>query len=143
MTLTSHQRRDVEDAPPRGSDRSFGIVMTCAFWVFAGVAWWKNPASPWVVGLGLTGSGFLILALLQPKLLSPLNKLWMKFGELLHKIVSPIVMGSMFFLVITPIGLVMRMFGKDLLQLRRDPDRASYWIKREDSQTPSSMTQQF
>ena len=74
---------------------------------------------------------FLLLAALVPGVLAPANRLWTKFGLLLHHIVSPIALGILFFLVVTPTGLLMRLFGKDPLRLRFDPDADSYWIKRD------------
>jgi hypothetical protein len=74
--------------------------------------------------------GFAGIAMVRPALLAPLNRLWTKFGLLLHKITSPVIMGFLFFVVIAPFGLVMRCLGKDLLHLRFDPAAASYWIER-------------
>jgi hypothetical protein len=76
--------------------------------------------------------------------LSPLNRLWLRFGLLLHKIVSPLVLGIMFFLVITPIGLLMRAVGKDLLRLKFDKRSSSYWIERlPPGPPPESLKDQF
>jgi hypothetical protein len=87
---------------------------------------------------------FLMLALVAPKLLAPLNKLWMKLGLLLGKIVNPIVMGLLFFLTITPIGLLMRWMGKDQLRRGFDKRSASYWIERRPpGPPPESMKNQF
>ena len=83
---------------------------------------------------------FLILGLLNSKILTPLNKVWFKFGILLGKIVSPIVMGIIFFLVVTPIGLLMRIFKKDLLNLKFNKNN-SYWIKK--TEPKSKMKNQF
>lgn len=73
---------------------------------------------------------FLLLSLLLPASLAPLNRLWTKFGMLLHHIVSPLALGILFFLVVTPIALIMRIFGKDPLRLRLDRSASSYWIER-------------
>jgi hypothetical protein len=76
--------------------------------------------------------------------LAPLNRLWLKFGLLLHKVVSPIVLGVMFFLVITPIGLTMRAFGKNPLRLKLDKQSGSYWIERvPPGPAPESLKDQF
>ena len=83
---------------------------------------------------------FLILGLLNSKLLGPLNKLWIKFGELLGKIISPIVMGIVYFFVVTPIGLIMRLFRKDILKIKFSK-KNSYWIEREKNIGP--MKRQF
>ena len=83
---------------------------------------------------------FLVLGLTNSKILNPLNKLWFKFGILLGKFISPLIMGMIFFLVVTPIGLIMRAFGKDLLNLKYNKDK-SYWIKK--SGPKSKMKNQF
>ncbi len=87
---------------------------------------------------------FLILAYTFPRILNPLNRLWLKFGLLLYKVVNPIVLGLLFFVTIAPIGLVMRMFGKDFLRLKLDRDAKSYWIERAPpGPPPQSMKNQF
>jgi hypothetical protein len=111
------------------SDRSFGFVFAAVFLIIGlypllhatGIRIWA------VVISGL----FLLLATLVPQVLAPANRLWTKFGLLLHHIVSPIALGILFFLVVTPTGLLMRLFGKDPLRLRFDPAADSYWIKRD------------
>ena len=101
-----------------GSNRNFGIVF---FIVFLVVSLWPltygEPIRIWSAIISLV---FLILGLMNSKLLTPLNQLWFKFGIILGAIVAPIVMGFVFFLVVTPIGLVMRIAGKDLLKKRYD-----------------------
>lgn len=84
---------------------------------------------------------FLILALINSKILAPLNRLWFKFGLLLGSIISPIVMGIVFFLVVTPIGFIMKITGKDLLKNKYDKNSKSYWINRE--KNINSMKKQF
>ncbi len=84
------------------------------------------------------------MGLFRPALLAPLNKIWTKFGSILGKIVSPIVLGGLFFLVIAPAALIFRALGKDLLNLRRDPDVASYWLARNPpGPAPESINDQF
>ena len=83
---------------------------------------------------------FLTLGLLDSRFLTPLNKLWIKFGELLGRVISPIVMGAIFFLIVTPIGLFMRLIQRDLLRTKFTKDN-SYWIKREKNIGP--MKRQF
>jgi hypothetical protein len=84
------------------------------------------------------------LAFLAPKLLAPLNTLWFKFGMLLSKIMSPIVMGILFFVTVTPTGLFMRARGKDLLRQKLDPDAETYWIEVDPEQAAlTSMKKQF
>ena len=110
-----------------GSNKSFGIVF---FVVFLLISFYPllNSESIRLWSL-IVSTIFLILGILNSNLLSPLNKLWFKFGILLGKIISPIVMGIIFFLVVTPIGLIMRLFGKDVLNLKYN-DYKSYWIKK-------------
>jgi len=87
---------------------------------------------------------FALVALVKPALLSGLNRLWMKLGLLLGKVVSPIALGILFYAVITPIGLIIRLTGKDPLRLKFDPDAESYWIPREPpGPPPGSMNNQF
>ena len=121
------------------SNRSFGIVF---FFVFLIISLWplinENPLRIWSIFVAII---FLILGLINSKLLTQLNILWFKFGKLLGSIVAPIVMGIVFFLVITPIGLIMKTFGKDLLNKRYNNKSKSYWINREKSK--GTMKQQF
>ena len=97
-----------------------------------------NQIRVWSVLIAIV---FLILGLMNSQLLKPLNILWFKFGELLGSIVAPIVMGIVFFVVITPIGLFMKMIGKDLLNDKYNNKNKSYWINREKSK--GTMKQQF
>ena len=121
-----------------GSNRSFGIVFFIFFLI---IALWpllnNNEIRLWSLIISLI---FLILGILNSRLLNPLNKLWMKFGLLLGRIISPIIMGIIFFIVVTPIGLFMRILGKDLLNLKYNNNK-SYWIKRNDQK--SRMKNQF
>jgi len=123
----------------KSSNRSFGLVF---FFVFFAIALWpltiEGQVRLWSIAISLV---FLILGLINSKLLNPLNILWMKIGVLLGTVVSPIVMGIVFFLVVTPTGLIMRALGKDLLSKKFDGNRNSYWIKRD--KTKSTMKQQF
>ena len=95
---------------------------------------------PWELVL----AGLLLAAaLLKASLLNPLNRLWMKLGLLLHRIVNPIVMGLLFYGTIWPTGLVMRMRGRDLLRLKREPTSDTYWIARAPGPQPETMRDQF
>ena len=120
------------------SNRSFGIVF---FTVFLIVCLYPlvNSESIRVWSL-IISIIFLVLGLLNSKILAPLNKLWFKFGILLGKIVSPFVMGMIFFLVVTPIGLIMRLFAKDVLNLKFNKNK-SYWIEK--NEPKSKMKNQF
>jgi hypothetical protein len=84
---------------------------------------------------------FLVLGVLNSKFLTPLNKLWFKFGILLGSIVSPIVMGAVFFIVVTPIGVIMRFAGKDLLRINKNKTISTYWIDRD--KLKKTMKKQF
>ena len=121
------------------SNRNFGLVF---FFIFLVVSIWPltHNESPriWSAIISLV---FLILVLTRSKLLTPLNRLWAKFGIILGSIIAPIVMGVVFFLVITPIGLVMKIIGKDLLSIKYDKKKETYWIKRD--KPTSTMKQQF
>ena len=120
------------------SNRNFGIVF---FLVFLFIAIYPlNYSGEIRIWSIIVSSIFLILGLLNSKFLTPLNKLWFKFGMLLGKIVSPLIMGAIFFFVVTPIGLFMRLLGKDLLNLKYNNNK-SYWIKKSDPK--SKMKNQF
>jgi len=120
------------------SNRSFGIVFFVVFFLIALYPLINNEdIRIWSLIISLI---FLILGLINSRILNPLNKLWFKFGILLGKIVSPIIMGIIFFLVVTPIGFIMRILGKDLLNLKFNSNK-TYWIEKKDSK--SSMKKQF
>ena len=120
------------------SNRSFGILFSI---VFAIITFWPiisgNPLRFWSLPISII---FLVLGLLNSKLLNPLNVVWVKFGELLGRIIAPIVMAIIYFIIITPIGLFMRLIRKDLLNLKFSKAN-TYWIKRE--KKISSMKKQF
>ncbi len=107
----------------------------------------QNPVfqdHPWMPVFAFISIAFLLFALLLPKVLSPLNWLWTKLGVLLHRIVSPIVLWVLFYLVFTPFSLVIRLFGNDLLKLRIDKNVASYWLERRPpGPEPKSLEDQF
>ena len=121
-----------------GSNRSFGIVFFIVFLLISIYPLINNESiriCVWVVSLI-----FLFLSIINSNFLLPLNKLWFKFGIFLGKIISPIIMGIIFFSVVTPIGLIMRLLGKDVLNLKLS-DYKSYWIKK--TGTKSKMKNQF
>jgi hypothetical protein len=126
----------------RGSDRSFGLVFAVVFALIALFPlWWGGPVRIWAL---VVAGAFAAAALLAPALLRPLSLLWFRIGLLLHRVVNPLLMAVLYFGVFTPMGLVLRARGKDLLNLRRDPDSASYWIAREPpAPKPGSMSKQF
>ena len=121
-----------------GSNRSFGIVFFVVFLLIALYPFiYNGELRIWSLIISLI---FLFLGVFNPKFLTPLNKLWFKFGLLLGKVISPIIMGFIFFLVVTPIGFIMRIIGKDLLNLKFNKNQ-SYWIEK--SGPKSKMKNQF
>ena len=120
------------------SNRSFGILFSI---VFAIITFWPiisgNPLRLWSLPISII---FLVLGLLNSKLLNPLNIVWVKFGELLGRIIAPIVMAIIYFIIVTPIGLFMRLIGKDLLNIKFSKSN-TYWIKRK--KKIGSMKKQF
>ena len=135
-----HSARD-DDAKP-GSDRGFGFVMAAVFALIA--AWQLWSGSPhWWIWLAIAAL-FAGAAWLYPSSLRPLNYLWFRFGLLLHKIVSPVVMAAMFFGAVLPVGLLMRLFGNRPLTPTFEPDTPSYWVPRRDGTPPAgSMKNQY
>ena len=121
-----------------GSNRSFGVVFFIVFLVVALLPLLNgNSIRIWSIILSLI---FLILGLLNSNILSPLNRIWFKFGIILGSIVSPIVMSLVFFLVVTPTSLILRLFRKDILSLKKN-DNNTYWVKKLDKK--SKMKNQF
>ena len=121
------------------SNRSFGLVFFAFFLI---ISFWPliNDAEIRIWSL-IISIIFLLLGLFNSKILTPLNKLWFKFGIILGKFVAPIVMGIVFFLVVTPTGIIMRLTGKNLLGLKKDIKKDTYWIKK--NNYLSSMKNQF
>ena len=121
-----------------GSNKSFGIVFAI---VFSLIALWPllkgNEIRLWSLIISLI---FLILGFMNSKILTPLNKLWFKLGIFLGNFIAPIVMGIIFFFVVTPTGIIMKLLGKDLIQLKKNNEN-SYWIEKKDIK--SSMKNQF
>ena len=121
-----------------GSNRSFGIVFFVFFLLVAIYPLINNgELRLWSLIISII---FLLLGLVKSRILNPLNKLWFKFGIFLGKLISPIIMGIIFFLVVTPIGLLMKLLGKDLLNLKYNVNK-SYWIEKNDPK--SKMKNQF
>jgi hypothetical protein len=141
-TQSTHESFSRDEEIVAGSDRSFGFVMAGAFAVVSLLnGWHAGRIWPWTTGLAAI---FLIAALLRPAALNPLNRLWLKFGLLLHKVVNPVIMALLFYGTVLPTGLVLRAMGKDLLRLKREPDAASYWIVRTPAgPAPETMKDQF
>jgi len=123
----------------RENNKGFGLLF---FVVFLIIGLWPiiNGDSPRIIFF-IIGLIFLILGLVNSKILTPLNKAWVKFGELLGKIIAPIVMAGVYFIVLTPISIIVRLFGKDLLKVKFSNKSKSYWIKRD--KDLGSMDKQF
>ena len=120
------------------SNRSFGLLFFIVFFI---IGLWplKNDLELNYIFIGISII-FLILGLMNSKILTPLNKIWVKFGELLGRIIAPLVMALIYFSILTPISLIMRIFGKDFLNLKSSKEN-SYWIKRK--KNIGTMNKQF
>ncbi len=126
-----------------GSERGFGITFAVVFAIIGifpalfgdgGVRWWALALAV----------AFLAVALIRPGILGPLNLAWFRFGMLLGRVVTPVVMGGLYFLTVTPVGLLMRLFGKKPLPLSFDPQAPTYWIPRDPpGPEPETMRKQF
>lgn len=142
MSQGSHE--DLSRATPvmPGSDRAFGVQMSVILGLISAFGLWRHTS--WWPWTGTAAALLLAAGLLYAPALAPLKLAWFKFGELLHKIVNPIVMGILFFVTVMPIGLLLRGAGKDLLRLRREPEADSYWISRQPpGPAPDTMRDQF
>lgn len=127
---------------PESSDRNFGFVFAAVFSLIGCWPLWHYQSPRWWALV--IAAAFALVALIRPQVLHPLNRAWLALGKLMHRIVSPVVMGALFFLCVTPTAYVMRMRGKDLLSLKRRPDLKSYWIDREPSSSdPEAMKHQY
>jgi hypothetical protein len=138
----AHERLHEEEDLKTPSNRNFGFTIAVALLIVGalpllrhgGVRWWA-----WIVA-----AVFIGLTWLRPQLLTPLNRWWLKLGLLLGLIVSPIAMAILFYLVITPIGVLMRLFGKAAMRAHFDPRASSYWIRRDPpGPPPDSLNNQF
>ncbi len=127
---SSTQGRELQltTKPPLPSDRSFGLTFAAVFAVLAGWLAYKGNGN-WTVFLGASAV-FALLAMVLARVLRPLNVAWMWFGGLLHKVVSPIVLGIIFFGVFTPFALVFKLRGRDALNRKFESSRPSYWLHR-------------
>lgn len=136
VSLGFHEELQERSEVHAGSERSFGIIFATVFVIlgFLPLAGSKSPLY-WSF---IVAAVFLLLALVAPTALAPLNQVWFKFGLLLHRIISPVIMALLFYIVITPTGFVMRLLQKDLLRLRYDRTEESYWIRRDSSDSEAS-----
>jgi hypothetical protein len=135
-----------EDFTPRihpagPSDRNFGLVFAAAFLVFG--LWPLRHSRPMRLWCLLVSGAFLLITMVRPALLHTLNRIWTRCGMLMGKVVNPVVIGLLFYCVFTPIAIVLRWLGKDLLNLARNSAAPTYWSPRVESGSESSMTNQF
>jgi hypothetical protein len=137
-----HENLARDDELVGSSDRVFGFTLAAVGTIVAVLKLWHGHDAGWI-WLG-AAAVLLTLALFWTAPLAGLNRLWMRFGLVLHKIVNPVVMALLFFATMAPMGLAMRAFGRDALRLKRDKTAASYWILREPpGPSPETMKQQF
>jgi hypothetical protein len=137
-----HEDLGRQDKAGAGSERSFGMVFAVVFGVIA--LWPVFDGGRMRAWAAAVAAFFFIAGLLMPPVLQPLNRLWFLFGAALHRIVSPLIMGLLFYLTVTPIALIMRIVGKDPLRLKFDRAARSYWIERHPAgPAPETMRRQF
>jgi len=138
----SHEILGRDTVTKTASDRSFGFVLA-GFLALLGVLGLWRHTERWPLWLGLAAV-MLVLAVWAPKVLAPFNRVWAKFGLLLHAVASPVMLGFIFYFCIVPIGFLMRLSGKDPLRLRHEPGADSYWMKRvPPGPQPNSFKNQF
>jgi len=123
----------------QSSNKSFGLLFFVVFLILA--LWPLKNGSNINLYFIIASTIFLILGLINSKLLSPLNKSWIKLGEILGMIIAPIVMALVYFVILTPVSFIVRIFGKDLLGLKFLKEKETYWIKRKKNIV--SMKKQF
>ena len=125
-----------------GSDRSFGVVFAIVFALIGAVPLVGGGALR-LWALAVAGV-ILVIAIAAPKILQPANRLWMRFGQLLHRIVTPVILAFVFISTVMPTALVMRLMGKDPMHRKFEPQSSSYWIKRQACEpAPDTMKNQF
>jgi hypothetical protein len=140
--VSTHERLTREERPHSGSDRAFGALFAVIFTI--GGLWplFQGRSTRW--WFLVVASAFLLLALFRPGALALLNRLWLRVGLVLHACISPIVMAMLYYTTVTPIALLLRLLGKDLLRLRFEPANPTYWIARQPpGPAPDTMPRQF
>jgi predicted membrane metal-binding protein len=137
-----HETFDREEDVHGSSDRGFGLVFAGFFAIVAIVRWWKeHGGAGWFAAAAIA---MLLISLVRPSLLAPFNRVWTKLALLLSMIMNPVIMAILFFIVVAPIGLLMRLMGKRPLALAFDPAVKSYWVERTPpAPLPGSMKNQF
>jgi len=140
--MAAHEDFHRDQTVTPSSNRAFGMVLAAFFALLGLLPLLRGrPVRLWALPV----SGILLLAaLVAPAMLAPLNRVWTALGTLLHKITNPIILGVFFYLVFTPFGALLRLFGKDFLRLKCDPGAESYWILRQPpGPPPESIANQF
>jgi hypothetical protein len=129
---------EVEAGP---SNRSFGLLFTVVFALVGTTPWWSGGSVRlWAI---VVAAVFGLAAIATPRALAPLNRLWLRLGLTMHRVINPVIMGAVFFLVVTPFGLVRQVMGKGITpRLHKDPRAATYWIDRT-GHPAARMDQQF
>jgi large-conductance mechanosensitive channel len=145
QNFSLHENYRDDDPTETGSDRVFGCTVGAILMVIgAAKAFMAGALTAVAIAILVPGAVLVLLGIVAPSRLSALNRLWLKLGAVIAKIVNPIVMALLFYLVISPMALVMRLAGKRPLRLVPDRTAASYWIAREPLEGgPSSMRRQF
>ncbi|MBU3584125.1 hypothetical protein ICN41_09020 [Polynucleobacter sp. 15G-AUS-farblos] len=129
--------------PTLPSERSFGLLFFVVFLIAAAYFWYEDFSDSWIHISIVLSLIFLLAGFFAPALLRPLNKLWFQLGLLMGRVVSPIVLGILFFILITPIAILMRVFGRDELKLKKR-QVSSYWVERQPhGPAPESFKEQF
>ena len=140
----THERLERHEHVKAPSERSFGWTFAAVFLALAAFSYWHRGAAPRFYATLAVSAAFAAVTLVAPRVLKPLNLVWLKFGLVLHKVVNPVIMGLLFYGVFTPMGAVMRAFGADLLRMTRKPASGSHWVvKAEEGLAASSMKNQF
>jgi hypothetical protein len=124
------------------TDQNFGAFVACIFGLIAAYGFWTGRPFLGLSAVFLAAL-FIFLTIVAPHALRPLNKLWMRFGRLLGRLISPIILGAIFFLIFTPIGLIMRLVGRDELRLKRRATATHWQVITHSEQTETSFKNQF
>lgn len=142
MNTQLHEQLDRDEEVPRASERSFGILFAIVFTI---VALWPLMSGThirlWAAAVAV---GFALLAFFQPRALRPLNSAWLALGRVLHRVVSPVILGLVYITTVIPTGLFLRLTRRDPLRLKMDRAATSYWQKRDPADSPlNSLKNQF
>ena len=140
--MSEHEARSSR-AVAMGSERQFGLTFGIVFLVAAGYMFYRQQSTQAAAVLGGLSLLTFVLTFAAPRILRPLNTIWFKFGLLLHKIVSPIILGVLFYLVVTPVALLKHLFGSRSFAKSLDRKAASYWQQREKSSDPEQQRQRL